>query len=215
MGVLQSVVDALRERRIFRRARTDDRVRALGIVLYHLGLSFRDTSLVLDNFVPRSHEAVRQWYVRSRGLFQVRKAQRRALAIDETKVKIQGEWLYVWAAIDVDTWEIVAAWVSYARSNFESYSFVRKALEACEGKPMVYVDGGPWYRYALERLGVPWEHRTFGPRNPIEQWFHVLKHRVKRFYRRWPHNADMAQVNVWISAYVACYHLKNGWGSLS
>ncbi|MCJ2520403.1 MAG: hypothetical protein LN412_05575 [Candidatus Thermoplasmatota archaeon] len=49
--------------------------------------------------------------------------------------------------------------------------FQRRALEVCEGLPMVYVDRAPWYRWALGRLGVPWEHRTFGPRNPIEQWF--------------------------------------------
>lgn len=52
----------------------------------------------------------------------------------------------------------------------------------------MYVDKGPWYKPALERLGIPWEHETFGPRNPIEQWFGILKHRVKRFYVRWPHN---------------------------
>ena len=214
--MLQHVEDALRERRIFRRARTDDWVRALGIVLYHLGLSLRDASLVLDGFTPRSHEAVRQWYERARFLFEVRRARRRTLAIDETKVKVQGTWMYVWAAIDVDTWEVVASWASFSRSNFESYSFIRKVLEACDGKPsMVYVDGGPWYRYALDRLGIPWEHVTFGPRNPIEQWFHVLKQRIKRFYRRWPHNADLVQVNEWIHSFVACYHLKRGWGSLS
>jgi transposase-like protein len=30
------------------------------------------------------------------------------------------------------------------------------------------VDGGPWYKTALQRLGVEWEHITFGLRNPIE-----------------------------------------------
>jgi transposase-like protein len=215
MGVLQHVEDALKAKRIFRRARTDDWVRALGIVLYHLGLSLRDTSLVLDNFEPRSHEAVRQWYERARFLFEVRTVKRRALAVDETKVKVQGKWMYVWAAIDVDTWEVVAAWASFARSFLESYSFIRKVLKACENRPLFYVDRGPWYRYALDRMGLPWEHRTFGPRNPIEQWFGILKQRIKRFYKRWPHNADLVQVNEWIQSYVACYHIKRGWSSLS
>jgi transposase-like protein len=147
--VLQWVVDALRAKRIFLRARTDDFVRALGIVLYHLGLSLRDASLVLEGFVPRSHEAVRQWYERARHLFQVESRSRRAIAVDETKVKIQGRRMYVWAVIDVDTWEILAAWVSQGRSSFEALRFLRRVLEACEGVPMVYVDRphgtrGPW-----------------------------------------------------------------------
>ncbi|MCJ2519760.1 MAG: hypothetical protein LN412_02270 [Candidatus Thermoplasmatota archaeon] len=55
-------MDAPRARGAFRRAGTDDWIRALGIVLYHLGLSLRDTSLVLESLQGRSHEAIREWY---------------------------------------------------------------------------------------------------------------------------------------------------------
>lgn len=206
--MLQWVADALRAKRVFVRARTDDWSRALGIVLYHLGLSLRDTSLVLAAFRERSHEAVREWYQRARALFQVERRERRALAVDETKVKVQGRWMYVWAAIDVETWEVLHTWVSEGRSGFEALCFMRRVLEACDGLPVVYVDRAGWYRWALDRLGVPWEHRTFGPRNPIEQWFGILKQRIKRFYRRWPHNADLGQVNDWVGSFVACYHVR-------
>ena len=183
----------------------------MGIVLYHLGLSLRGTSLVLDNFEPRSHEAVRQWYERAKFLFQVREVNRRSLAVDETKVKIQGTWMFIWAAIDVDTWEVVATWVSYNRSNLESYSFIRKVLSMCTNRPLFNVDKGPWYRYALDRLGLPWEHSTFSPRNPVEQWFGKLKQRIKRFYKRWLHNAGIPQVIEWVKSFVACYHIKGWW----
>ncbi len=118
--MLQWVVDALRAKWIFRRARTDDWIRALGIVLYHLGLSLRDTSLVLEGFQRRSHEAVREWYARARCLFQVEAKHRRTIAVDETKVKVQGRWLFLWAAIDVDTWEILDTSVTQERSGFEA-----------------------------------------------------------------------------------------------
>ena len=110
--MLQWVENALRAKRVFRRARTDDWIRALGIVLYHLGLSLRDTSLVLGSFLARSHEAVRQWYERARELFHVERRPRRAIAVDETKIRVQGEWIYLWAAIDVDRWEVLVTWVS-------------------------------------------------------------------------------------------------------
>jgi transposase-like protein len=34
------------------------------------------------------------------------------VAVDETKIKADREWCYVWAAIDVDTRELLAVWVS-------------------------------------------------------------------------------------------------------
>jgi len=181
-------------------------------VLYHLGLSLRDTSLVLGSFLARSHEAVRQWYERARELFHVERRPRRTIAVDETKIRVQGEWIYLWAAIDVDTWEILQTWVSQGRSGFEALCFLRGVLKLCDGYPLVYVDRAGWYRWALNRLGVPWEHRSFGPRNPIEQWFGILKQRIKRFYRRWPHNADIERVNGWIRSFVSCYHIKSTGG---
>ena len=90
----------------------------------------------------------------------------------------------------------------------EAQSFIKKLLSMCEGPPLLYVDGAPWYKWALDRLGIPWEHRRFGKRNPIEQWFGILKQRIKRFYRRWPHNADIERVNEWVRSFVSCYHIR-------
>jgi putative transposase len=208
--MLQLVEDALEHKRVFRRAGKSNWLRSLGIVLYHLGLSLRDCSTVLFNFGEASHEAIRKWYLRCRELFLPKRRKRGAIAVDETKIKIQGKWMYIWAAIDIDTWDVLATWASQGRSGLEALSFIRKAMEVCENSPVVYVDGAPWYRWALNRLGVPWEHRTFGPRNPIEQWFGILKQRIKRFYNRWPHNAGIEQVNKWIRSFTSCYHIKKG-----
>ncbi len=213
--MLQSVEDALEHKRIFRRTRKSNWLRSLGIVLYHLGLSLRDCSTVLFNFGEASHEAIRKWYLKCRHLFHPTSRKRRAIAVDETKIKIQGKWMYVWAAIDIDTWDVLATWASQGRSGLEALSFIREALKVCENNPIVYVDRAPWYRWALNRLGVPWEHRTFGPRNPIEQWFGILKQRIKRFYKRWPHNASIEQVNKWIRSFTSCYHIKKGQAVLS
>ena len=81
-------------------------------------------------------------------------------------------------------------------------------MQYFDGLPMVHVDRGLWYRWVLNRLEMPWEHRTFGPRNPIEQWFRILKHRLRRFYRRWPHNDSIEDVDKWIKSFVCCYNLR-------
>ena len=49
---------------------------------------------------------------------------------------------------------------------------------------------------------------TFGKRNAVEQWFSVFKQRVKRFYRRWPHNARVETIESWCETYVALYNLR-------
>jgi len=53
-------------KRVFERRRKSDEVRALGITLVHLGLSYRQTEKVLELFDEISHEAVRKWYHRTR-----------------------------------------------------------------------------------------------------------------------------------------------------
>ena len=98
-------------------------------------------------------------------------------------------------------------WVTKGRASIEAYSFIRHVLRKCDNIPKILIDKGPWYRPALQRLGLDYEHVTFGLRNPIEQWFGLLKHRIKRFNRNWPNNADINVVQEWIDAFVSLYHI--------
>ena len=81
----------------------------------------------------------------------------------------------LWATIDTQTREILGIWVAKGRAYIEAYSFLKYFLNKCINKPKILVDGGPWYKPVLQRLGVEWEHINFGLRNPIEQWFFLLK----------------------------------------
>jgi len=59
--------------------------------------------------------------------------------------------------------------------------FLRMVLR-CINKPLIVVDRGPWYRWALERLGIKYQHQRFGLRNAVERFFGYLKQRTGRFY---------------------------------
>ena len=52
----------------------------------------------------------------------------------------------------------------------------------CIDKPMVIVDRGPWYRWALDRIGLEYRYERFSLRNTIERSFRYLKERTRRFY---------------------------------
>jgi len=54
-------------------------------------------------------------------------------------------------------------------------------LRACANKPLILVDGGPWYPWALERLGLQWLHLTFGDRNGVKRCFRTLKGHLRGF----------------------------------
>jgi len=82
----------------------------------------------------------------------------------------------------VDTNEILALYASRGRGIPSAVKFLRKVLDSCEGKPFIVVDRGPWYRWALDGLGITYFHETFGNRNRIERLFREMKDRTKRFY---------------------------------
>jgi transposase-like protein len=168
-GMLPRLEELLKSKNIFVRNRKKIKTRSLGILLYHYGLSLRKCKTILSSFEEISHEAIRKWYHRVYTIFTVKKIYREIIAVDETKVKINGKLYILWAAIDIQTREILGIWVTKGRASIEAYSFLRYVLNKCVNRPKILVDGGPWYKPALQRLHIEWEHITFGLRNPIEQ----------------------------------------------
>ena len=57
--------------------------------------------------------------------------------------------------------------VTKGRASIEAHGFLKYILRKCTNQPKILVDGGLWYKPALKRLGINWEHITFGLRNPI------------------------------------------------
>ena len=129
--MLSHIEEVLEAKNVFERHRKSLRTRALGILLYHLGISLRNCSLVLSSFEEVSHESVRQWYHRSQNLFRVRCCHRQVIAVDETMIKIHGKRHLLWAAIDVDTWEILGGWITQGRASLEAHSFLCRVLKKC------------------------------------------------------------------------------------
>ncbi len=90
--------------------------------------------------------SLREWAHRLGTLF--RTGNRRLVAVDETVVKRFGHAEYVWAAVDVDSGEILDVYASRDRSLARALTFLRRVLRMCEDKPAIVVDRGPWYPWA-------------------------------------------------------------------
>jgi transposase-like protein len=69
---------------------------------------------------------------------------RRCVAVDETKLKIErkGEpiYLFLWAARDVDTKEVLAFGTSFTKSSPDAEIFLKQVLEYYGNKPTFPVD---------------------------------------------------------------------------
>ena len=85
--------------------RTATPVRAFAVRLHATGCSLRETKEILRLFgVKRSHQAIFQWVHRlSDSVGDPPTAKPSRVAVDETAIKINGEWSWVYAAIDIET----------------------------------------------------------------------------------------------------------------
>jgi transposase-like protein len=155
--------------------------KAYSVMLHIAGLSFRDVS-ERHCVTMASRESVRKWFHRFLSIFSVDRRFRDTVAVDETVVKMHGLRAYLWSAVDVDSGEVLAVYASGSRNMLIALKFLRIVLDRCINKPMIIIDRGPWYRWALERLGLKYRYQRFGLRNAVEMFFGHLKQRTRRFY---------------------------------
>ena len=118
--------------------------------------------------------------------------------VDETKLEVD---VYAWAGIEVETFtnqrfvshqtprrfetfEVIHVDVSRGRSSLDAFLFLRELLKRCRGKPLVKVDWGPWYNWALETLDCDYDKETFRERSLVEAWFGLVKYRTMLFWHR-------------------------------
>jgi putative transposase len=176
------LLKAVREAHIFRRNKRPLESKVVACLLYLSGLSYRGMTYQ-TRIIDASHVSIYNWVHALKDIIShVPRKERRIVAMDETKLKISGRQVFVWAAIDVETKELLAVYVSYYRSHVNTIVFLKRVLDTCVNKPVVLVDGGPWYPWPLDRMGIRWLQVTFGYRNTIERFFRTLKERTRRFY---------------------------------
>jgi putative transposase len=201
------LLKALESSGLFTRNRFSLETKLKAVLLYLAILSYRDITYVLG-FVPASHEAMRLW-VKKIEHFNLNLApkERRLVAVDETKIKANGVCCFIWAAIDVDSRELLAIYVSWQRSILDSEAFLRKVLSTCTNKPVILADKGPWYPEAFDTFQLEWIHQTFGQRNYIERWFRTTKERTKRFYNNFPAKTSQIQkIKLFLKLFVLYYN---------
>ena len=100
--------------------------------------------------------------------------------VDETYVRVNGIWRYVYRAID-QYGQVIDVLVSARRDAATARRFFQRALTSLKVTPVeVVTDAAPIYPAVLEELlPVAWHHVERHANNPIEADHSRLKHRLR------------------------------------
>ena len=187
------------------RERTATPVRAFAVRLHATGCSLRETTTILAELgVERSHQAVWQWVHRlADSVPDPPTAEPSRVAVDETAVKINGEWSWLYAAIDIDTKLILDVALFGRHGTDPAAAFLSGLTEKHDLSDTTFLVDQFGYRTALARLGLD-GRVDYTDRNLIEKWFHTLKMRLDRFHNSWV--GSRQSVRQWLALFAHYYN---------
>ncbi|MDJ1433070.1 IS6 family transposase [Halostagnicola sp. A-GB9-2] len=194
--------------------RTATPVRAFAVRLHQTGCSLRETTTILAELgVKRSHGAVWNWVHRlSDSGRDPLEAKPKRVAVDETAVKINGEWSWLYAAIDIESKLILDVALFGRHGTDPAAAFLHGLREKHDLSDAEFLVYQFVYRTALVRLGLN-GRGNYTDRNLIEKWFHSLKIRVDRFHNSWV--VSRASARKWIEQFVHYYNYQRPHQSLN
>jgi transposase-like protein len=149
-------------------------------------LSYRDVEeLLVERGVEVDHVTVYRWVQRFTPLLAdaarfCRHAPGDRWHVDETYVKVNGVWRYVYRAVD-QYGQVIDVLVSARRDAGAARGFFQRALSALRVTPSeVVTDAAAVYPAVLDEL-IPaaWHHVEQYANNPIEADHSQLKHRLR------------------------------------
>ena len=200
MGVIERL--ELYIRKVYHRNKVPPRVKAKAVLLYHWGIALRKVERFIKALGLRgSREAIRQWYHRLSRLVEYILESSQELYVDETKIKGRRRLYYLWLAVDSNS-RPCFVYLSRRRDTWTT----KVVLSSSKGR-VITTDKGWWYRRACRELGLEWRHETFGGRNAVERPFFPIKHRLRRFYKRFPWNAKYETIWSWLASFITLYTL--------
>jgi len=149
-------------------------------------LSYRDVEeLLLERGIEVDHVTVFRWVQRFTPLLAdaarfTRHAPGDRWFVDETYIKVNGVWRYVYRAVDQHG-QVIDVLVSVRRDAETAHRFFRRALNVLKVTPAeVITDAAPIYPAVLDELIPSARHHVERhANNPIEADHSQLKHRLR------------------------------------
>ena len=169
-------------------------------------LSLRNVEdLLFERGIDICHETVRLWWnrfgplmasdIRQQRLSRMRGFRHWRWHLDEMYVKLNGELVYLWRAVDHEG-EILESYVTKTRDKAAALAFMKKALKRHGSPAAIVTDGLRSYRAAMTELGTGKKQETGRWANNRVENSHLPFRRRERAMQRFkpnPHGADRLQ----------------------
>jgi putative transposase len=190
--------------KVFKWHRFPVSLKAEAVLLYFKGISLRAVrEFLLHKGYEVSIETIRKWFHAVGRALQAIYTIAVWVYVDETKIKARDGTYYLWLAVDEKGLPVFVH-LSRRRDSWTA----KLVLYNTKAKGCT-TDKGPWYMSAVKGLAMEWLHETFGKRNVVERWFFYIKHRIKRFYKRFPWNAKYETIYGWLASFIVIYTIMN------
>jgi putative transposase len=148
----------------FRYFNSSPEVIRLVVMMYvRFPLSLRNVEdLLFERGIDLCHETVRHWWnrfgpmfaadIRRQRVSRMRGFRQWKWHLDEMYVKLNGEMVYLWRAVDHEG-EILESYITKTRNKDAALRFMKKALRRHGSPEAITTDGLRSYRAALDELG--------------------------------------------------------------
>jgi putative transposase len=138
-------------------------IRLVVLMYVRFPLSLRNVEdLLFERGIDLCHETVRFWWnrfgpmfagdIRRQRVSRMRGSRHWRWHLDEMYVKLNGEMVYLWRAVDHEG-EILESYITKRRDKDAALRFMKKALKRHGAPAAINTDGLASYRAALKMLG--------------------------------------------------------------
>ena len=178
----------------------------LGIQLHLAGLSLSNTASVLESLgVERVRSTIHNWVYKA-DLQPDGGDSPNQVAVDETMIRFNGRWYWLYMAVDPDTNDILHTKLQPTRNHYTAKDFMSELIEKHDlDNSLFLVDGQHSLHQACRYHSLRFRVTKHGNRNSAERVFRELKRRTKAFSNSFS-NAHLQTADDWLKSYTFAWN---------
>jgi len=179
----------------------------LGIQVHLAGLSLSNTVTVLERLgVERVRSTIHNW-VHKADLQPSDGRSPNQVAVDETMIRHNGRWHWLYMAVDPDTNDILHTKLQPTRNHYTAKDFFRELVEKHDlADSLFLVDGLPSLHDACRYYSLRFRIAKQGNRNSVERVFREVKRRTQAFSNSFS-NAHIQTADDWLKSFAFAWNM--------
>jgi len=203
---LSKNIDAI-ELDFVEREATPKFVMKLGIQMHLAGLSLSNTVSVLESLgVERVRSTVHNW-VHKADLQPDDDMNPNQVAVDETMIRLNGDWYWLYMAVDPDTNDVLHTKLQPTRNHYTAKEFMLELIEKHDlDESLFLVDGLPSLHDACRHHSLRFRVTKHGNRNSVERIFREVKRRTQAFSNCFS-NAHARTADDWLKSFSFAWNM--------